>query len=112
MDEENELSLGNDDSMIDLDQLKGERVDPHLRICQVDKILLRSDRLTMTQRRSLVSRRNTAKLRQRMKNQRDYARLMCIELDAIENAVSACKNLYFYSRLTDLLFLISFEVKT
>ena len=74
--------------MIDLDQLKGERVDPHLRICQVDKILIKNDRLTATQRRSLVSRRNTAKLRQRMKNQRDFSRLMCIELDAIQNAVS------------------------
>ncbi len=74
--------------MIEMGNLKGERVDPHLRIRQVDKILLKSDHLTATQRRSLVSRRNTAKLRQRQKNQRDHARLMCIELDVIENAVS------------------------
>jgi hypothetical protein len=74
--------------MIEMGNLKGERVDPHLRIRQVDKILLKSDHLTSTQRRSLVSRRNTAKLRQRQKNQRAYARLLCIDLDLIQDAVS------------------------
>ncbi len=81
--------------MIEMGNLKGERVDPHLRIRQVDKILLKSDHLTATQRRSLVSRRNTAKLRQRQKNQRDHARLMCIELDVIENAVSTSESFAF-----------------
>jgi hypothetical protein len=40
------------------------------------------------QRRSLVSRRNTAKLRLRQKNERDYQMLIRVELDIIQEAVS------------------------
>jgi hypothetical protein len=40
------------------------------------------------QRRSLVSRRNTAKLRLRQKNERDYQLLIRVELDIIQEAVS------------------------
>lgn len=77
-----------DDDVVDMDSLKGERVDPHLRIYQVDKLLLGSDDLTPIQRRSLVSRRNTAKLRLRQKNEHDYRRLISVELDVIQQAVS------------------------
>ena len=77
-----------DDDVVDMDSLKGERVDPHLRIYQVDKLLLGCDDLTPIQRRSLVSRRNTAKLRLRQKNEQDYRRLVSVELDIIQEAVS------------------------
>ena len=43
----------------------------------------------MNMRRSLVSRSNTAKLRQRYKTHKEYDRLMNIELDAILNTVSS-----------------------
>lgn len=73
---DNELSMSMDDSIINVGSLKGNRVDPHLRISQVEKLLLTSDSLTMMQRRSLVSRRNTAKLRLRHKQERDYTILV------------------------------------
>ena len=66
----NEISYDLDDSVRDINNLQGERVDPHLRIKQVDKLLAKSNNLTIIQRRSLVSRRNTAKLRLRQKNER------------------------------------------
>ena len=74
--------------MCDINSLQGIRVDPHLRIKQVDKLLASSDNLSMTQRRSLVSRRNTAKLRLRQKNERSYATLIHKDLDIIQEAVS------------------------
>ena len=39
-------SLSNDDSMIHMSSLQGERVDPHMRIYQVDRILLKNEHLT------------------------------------------------------------------
>lgn len=62
---QNEKSVSNDDSVCEVDNLKGMRVDPHLRISQIDKLLLHNDNLNARERRALVSRRNTAKLRQR-----------------------------------------------
>ena len=85
---DNELSMSMDDSVMEVSCLKGQRVDPHLRIAQVDKILMRSENLTSVQRRSLVSRRNTAKLRLRQKKERGYSMLIRVQLDAIANAVS------------------------
>ena len=43
---DNEFSLSNDDSLMNLSNLKGERVDPLLRIMQVDKLLHKSEFLT------------------------------------------------------------------
>lgn len=85
---DNELSMSMDDSIMEVSCLKGQRVDPHLRISQVDKILMRSENLTSVQRRSLVSRRNTAKLRLRQKKERAYSMLIRVQLDVIANAVS------------------------
>ncbi len=42
----------------------------------------------MNMRRSLVSRSNTAKLRQRYKTHKEYDRLMSVDLDAILDTVS------------------------
>jgi hypothetical protein len=95
-----DVSICNDDSTVKLSSLKGERVDPHLRIYQVDKLLLNSEHLTAVQRRSLVSRRNTAKLRLRQKNERDYQMLIRVELDIIQEAVSG-----FLRIITFLMFL-------
>ena len=64
-DDGEEVELSNEDSLLQMSSLKGERVDPHLRIYQVDKLLVQANHLTAVQRRSLVSRRNTAKLRLR-----------------------------------------------
>ena len=86
--QDNELSFTNDDSMVQMSCLNGERVDPHLRIYQVDKLLLKCENLNAVQRRSLVSRRNTAKLRLRQKNEREYSMLVRVELDIIQEAVS------------------------
>ena len=86
--ESNEESYGLDDSVCDINNLQGERVDPHLRIKQVDKLLAKCDNLSIVQRRSLVSRRNTAKLRLRQKNEREYASLIHNDLDLIREAVS------------------------
>ena len=87
--EDNDNSLSNDDeSMMQMTSLQGERVDPNMRIYQVDKILSKNENLTTLQRRSLVSRRNTAKLRLRQKSQREYQMLILVELDAIQNSVS------------------------
>lgn len=84
----NEISYDLDNSVSDINNLQGERVDPHLRIKQVDKLLAKSDNLSIIQRRSLVSRRNTAKLRLRQKNEREYANLIHKDLDIIQEAVS------------------------
>lgn len=86
--EDNDNSLSNDDeSMMQMTSLQGERVDPNMRIYQVDKILAKNENLTTLQRRSLVSRRNTAKLRLRQKSQREYQMLILVELDAIQNSL-------------------------
>ena len=103
LESDNEFSLSNDDSNAQVSCLKGERVDPHLRIHQVDKLLVKCEYLTTQQRRLLVSRRNTAKLRLRQKNKRDYSILIRVELDVIQEAVSiitcselpSCKMSYF-----------------
>ena len=79
----NELSASSEDSVHDVVDLKGDRVDAHLRIYQVGKLLEKNDYLSPNERRSLVSRRNTAKLRQRQKNERNYAKLIREELDII-----------------------------
>lgn len=78
--------------MIQMCSLQGERVDPHMRIYQVDRILLKNEHLTPLQRRSLVSRRNTAKLRLRQKTQREYQILILMELDAIQSNVSVSQS--------------------
>lgn len=77
-----------DDSVVEISNLKGKRVDPHLRIYQVDKLLMQSDNLTQVQRRSLVSRRNTAKLRLRQRKEREYSMLVRVHFDAVVNLVS------------------------
>ena len=46
------------------------------------------DSLTVLQRRSLVSRRNTAKLRLRQKYEREFQTLISIDLNAIQQQVS------------------------
>ena len=95
LDSDNEFSLDNDDSNMQVSCLKGERVDPHLRIHQVDKLLVKCEYLSTEQRRLLVSRRNTAKLRLRQKNKRDYSTLIRVELDIIQEAVSAVRIAHF-----------------
>lgn len=89
---DNDNSLSNDDSMIQMCSLQGERVDPNMRIYQVDRILHKNEHLTPLQRRSLVSRRNTAKLRLRQKTQREYQILILMELDAIQSNVSVSQS--------------------
>ena len=79
-----------DDESYNLDTLKGERVDPELRISQVDKILTVCDTLTAVQRHSLVSRRNTAKLRLRQKQERQFQTLVRVDLNNIQREVSTC----------------------
>ena len=64
----------------------------------------------MTMRKSLVSRSNTSKLRQRYKTQREYGMLMSVELDAILDTVSSTfsflpnQNFIPIDELIDILF--------
>ena len=83
-----EAEMSDDEHYTNMNCLKGERVDPQMRIFQVNKILLHAESLTAVQRRSLVSRRNTAKLRLRQRLECDYATLIHVDLNVIQEEVS------------------------
>ena len=62
---------------------------PRMRIWQIQKILNTNMFLSRVERSALVSRIGTAKQRLRMSEAQDYNHLISVELDLVQNQVSA-----------------------